>query len=109
MKERQLTPDQIRRFREHLIREEKSAATVEKYPRDIRRFSDFLGTDSVWAQMKRLCSRAGIKRGKVFPHNLRKLFARLSANQKEIQKEGDFILRFSEKFKNYFRKGRKCL
>ena len=47
MKERQLTPDQIRRFREHLIRDEKSAATVEKYLRDIRRFSDFLGTDSV--------------------------------------------------------------
>jgi len=92
MKERQLTPDQIRRFRKHLIRDEKSAATVEKYLRDIRRFSDFLGTDSVWAQMKRLCSRAGIKPGKVFPHNLRKLFDRsFYSMEKDIAKLADIL------------------
>lgn len=30
----------------------------------------------IWRKMKRLCSRAGVKAAKVFPHNLRKLFAR---------------------------------
>ena len=30
----------------------------------------------IWAQMKTLCKYAGIERNKVFPHNLRHLFAR---------------------------------
>lgn len=29
----------------------------------------------IWAQMKKLCGRAGVAASKVFPHNLRKLFA----------------------------------
>ena len=43
----------------------------------------FLGADSkplsrclIWARMKRLCKAAGVAPGKVFPHNLRHLFAR---------------------------------
>ena len=30
----------------------------------------------IWAQMKSLCAAAGVAAGKVFPHNLRHLFAR---------------------------------
>jgi len=30
----------------------------------------------IWAEMKRLCMKAGIRASKVFPHNLRHLFAR---------------------------------
>ena len=30
----------------------------------------------IWRQMKQLCKAAGVKESKVFPHNLRKLFAR---------------------------------
>ena len=30
----------------------------------------------IWAEMKRLCGRAGVDPRKVFPHNLRHLFAR---------------------------------
>lgn len=30
----------------------------------------------IWAEMKALCKKAGIEAGKVFPHNLRHLFAR---------------------------------
>lgn len=30
----------------------------------------------IWAEMKRLCRAAGVAAGKVFPHNLRHLFAR---------------------------------
>ncbi|WP_346726814.1 tyrosine-type recombinase/integrase [Feifania hominis] len=35
-----------------------------------------LNRRQIWAQMKALCSRAGVEPGKVFPHNLRHLFAR---------------------------------
>lgn len=31
---------------------------------------------NIWRDMKRLCTRAGVERAKVFPHNLRHLFAR---------------------------------
>ena len=30
----------------------------------------------IWAEMKALCKAAGVERGKVYPHNLRSLFAR---------------------------------
>ena len=32
---------------------------------------------NIWAEMKKLCDTAGVRREKVFPHNLRHLFARL--------------------------------
>ena len=32
---------------------------------------------NIWAEMKKLCDTAGVSRAKVFPHNLRHLFARL--------------------------------
>ena len=35
-----------------------------------------LDRSNIWAQMKSLCEAAGVKASKVFPHNLRKLFAR---------------------------------
>lgn len=34
-----------------------------------------LGRRQIWTEMKRLCARAGVEPGKVFPHNLRHLFA----------------------------------
>lgn len=36
-----------------------------------------LDRSNIWAQMKALCARAGVAKSKVFPHNLRKLFARM--------------------------------
>ena len=47
MNERILTAKQISRFQQHLIREEKSTATLEKYLRDVRAFSAFLGREPV--------------------------------------------------------------
>ena len=35
-----------------------------------------LSRKQIWAEMKRLCARAGVRPEKVFPHNLRHLFAR---------------------------------
>lgn len=36
-----------------------------------------LSRKQIWAEMKRLCVRAGVEPTKVFPHNLRHLFARI--------------------------------
>lgn len=35
-----------------------------------------LSRKQIWAEMKRLCGKAGVEPSKVFPHNLRHLFAR---------------------------------
>ncbi len=46
----------------------------------------------VWAQMKRLCEKAGVLASKVFPHNLRKLFARTFYGlEKDIAQLADLL------------------
>lgn len=53
---------QISSFEEFLWKEERARATVRKQS---------------WAEMKRVCRKAGVEESKVFPHNLRHLFARM--------------------------------
>ncbi len=51
-----------------------------------------LNRSCIWAQMKDLCKRAGVKPSKVFPHNLRKLFARTFYGiEKDIAKLADIL------------------
>ena len=51
-----------------------------------------LSRGSIWAQMKQLCCAAGVSPSKVFPHNLRKLFARtFYAMEKDIAKLADIL------------------
>ena len=51
-----------------------------------------LDRSNVWAQMKRLCAAAGVQASKVFPHNLRKLFARsFYAVDRDIAKLADLL------------------
>lgn len=46
----------------------------------------------IWRKMKALCHAAQVKTSKVFPHNLRKLFARtFYATQKDIAKLADLL------------------
>ena len=45
MKKKKIRLRDIKRFEEHLYGEEKSKATIEKYIRDIKKFSDFLGNN----------------------------------------------------------------
>lgn len=46
----------------------------------------------IWAQMKGLCKNAGVNPSKVFPHNLRKLFARTFYGiEKDIAKLADIL------------------
>ncbi len=47
---------------------------------------------TVWKEMKELCERAGVEQGKVFPHNLRRLFARTFYGiEKDIAKLADLL------------------
>ena len=51
-----------------------------------------LNRSNIWAQMKSLCKAAGVKASKVFPHNLRKLFARTFYGiEKDIAKLADIL------------------
>lgn len=51
-----------------------------------------LDRSNIWAQMKRLCETARVASSKVFPHNLRKLFARTFYRiEKDIAKLADIL------------------
>ena len=51
-----------------------------------------LNRSCIWAQMKELCRKAGVNPKKVFPHNLRKLFARTFYGiEKDIAKLADIL------------------
>ena len=51
-----------------------------------------LDRSNVWKQMKRLCEKANVNAEKVYPHNLRKLFARtFYSMEKDIAKLADLL------------------
>ncbi len=51
-----------------------------------------LNRSNIWTDMKKLCAEAGISSAKVFPHNLRKLFARkYYKGNKDISKLADLL------------------
>ena len=51
-----------------------------------------LNRSNIWSAMKKLCQAAGVNPSKVFPHNLRKLFARTFYGiEKDIAKLADIL------------------
>lgn len=51
-----------------------------------------LNRSNVWSEMKKLCGDAGVLASKVFPHNLRHLFARMFYSiEKDIAKLADIL------------------
>ncbi|MBE7050823.1 MAG: integrase [Ruminococcaceae bacterium] len=51
-----------------------------------------LDRSAIWKMMKTLCESAGVERGKVFPHNLRHLFARTFYSlEKDIVRLADIL------------------
>lgn len=51
-----------------------------------------MNRSNIWREMKALCERAGVTPGKVFPHNLRHLFARTFYGiEKDIVKLADIL------------------
>ena len=58
----------------------------------ITRTGKALNRSNIWSAMKKLCETAGVKPSKVFPHNLRKLFARTFYGiEKDIAKLADIL------------------
>ena len=58
----------------------------------ISRNGNPLNRSNIWAQMKKLCDKARVNPKKVFPHNLRKLFARTFYGlEKDIAKLADIL------------------
>lgn len=58
----------------------------------ITRNGNPLNRSNIWSRMKRICKKAGVNDKKVFPHNLRKLFARTFYDlEKDIAKLADIL------------------
>lgn len=58
----------------------------------LNRKGNLLDRSYIWRKMKQLCKSANVKETKVFPHNLRKLFARtFYAIEKDIAKLADIL------------------
>ena len=58
----------------------------------VTRTGKTLNRSNIWSAMKKLCEAAGVKPSKVFPHNLRKLFARTFYGiEKDIAKLADIL------------------
>ncbi len=58
----------------------------------ITRNGKSLNRSNIWSAMKKLCEAAGVKPSKVFPHNLRKLFARTFYGiEKDIARLADIL------------------
>lgn len=51
-----------------------------------------MNRSNIWSEMKKLCKAAGVKESKVFPHNLRKLFAKtFYKTDRDISKLADIL------------------
>lgn len=51
-----------------------------------------LDRSNIWRDMKALCESAGVEPGKVFPHNLRHLFARTYYSiEKDLSRLADIL------------------
>ena len=58
----------------------------------ITRNGNALNRSNIWAKMKQLCDTAKVNKNKVFPHNLRKLFAKTFYSiEKDIAKLADIL------------------
>lgn len=83
-----LLPDQLCCGLEQYRKEQK----IKSGPLFLTRKGRPMDRKEIWAQMKRLCPAAGVSEKKVFPHNLRHLFARcFYSMQKDIAKLADVL------------------
>ena len=82
-----LIPGKLRKLLLGFAREEKLSDVIF-----CTRSGQPMDRSNIWAAMKRLCARANVNPDKVFPHNLRKLFARtFYALEKDIAKLADVL------------------
>ena len=76
----------------HKLRKYQRQQKITSGPLFLSRSGNPLDRRSIWSRMKRICSAAKVKREKVYPHNLRHLFARAFYHvQKDIAKLADVL------------------
>lgn len=76
----------------HMLLEYAKREKIESGTIFVGRNGNPLDRSVIWAKMKALCEAAGVKKSKVFPHNLRKLFARIFYSlEKDIAKLADIL------------------
>lgn len=81
-------PNQLCRILKKYITEQK----IKSGPVFITRNGRPLDRSNIWSDMKKLCREAGVSEKKVFPHNLRHLFARTYYGlQKDIVRLADIL------------------
>lgn len=74
-------------LREYLRKEKRKSGAVF-----VTRSGKPLDRSNIWREMKALCIRAGVEPGKVFPHNLRHLFARTYYTlEKDLSRLADIL------------------
>ena len=65
---------------------------IESGPVFVTKSGKELDRSNIWAEMKKICAKAGVESSKVFPHNLRKLFARkFYEKEKDIARLADIL------------------
>lgn len=81
-------PDRLRRLLKAYLKKQKitaGAVFVSKHGKPLDR-------SNIWRNMKKLCESAGVEPSKVFPHNLRHLFARTYyALEKDLSRLADIL------------------
>ena len=95
-------PDKLRRLlKKYLQGQKKTAGAVFT-----TRTGKPLDRSNIWRDMKALCESAGVEPGKVFPHNLRHLFARTFYHvDRDVAKRADILVHSSiETTRIYLRK-----
>ena len=81
-------PDKLRRLLKKYLQGQKKTAGAVFTTRTGRP----LDRSNIWRDMKRLCRSAGVAPEKVFPHNLRHLFARTYyALEKDLSRLADLL------------------
>ena len=81
-------PEKLRRLLKGYLRAQKITAGAVF----VSRKGNPLNRSNIWRDMKALCQRAGVAPGKVFPHNLRHLFARTYyALEKDLSRLADIL------------------
>lgn len=81
-------PEKLRRLlRKYLQKQKITAGAVF-----VTRTGKPVDRSNIWRDMKRLCESAGVEPGKVFPHNLRHLFARTYYSlEKDLSRLADIL------------------
>lgn len=81
-------PDKLRRLLKSYLQKQKITAGAVFLSRN----GQPLDRSNIWRDMKALCESAGVAPGKVFPHNLRHLFARtFYALEKDLSRLADIL------------------